>query len=123
MDGLCQLFTHDDCTWLPAFNFVFFRSSKCPVAEHIGSIIQHSYIFSYAADRQRVVYDAAGPKISLLNYDISGGQYIMRELFRGTAVFAAVSGVIMYVYRSIFVHHRSVGSELAEDLIRVVNFD
>src|SRR5699024_12258054 len=52
---------------LPAFNFVFFRSSKCPVAEHIGSIIQHSYIFSYAADRQRVVYDAAGPKISLLN--------------------------------------------------------
>src|SRR5699024_8464073 len=60
-------FTHDDCTWLPAFNFVFFRSGKCPVAEHIGSIIQHSYIFSYAADRQRVVYDAAGPKISLLN--------------------------------------------------------
>ena len=47
----------------------------------------------------------------------------MRELLRGTAVFAAVSGVIMYVYRSIFVHHRSVGSELAEDLIRVVNFD
>lgn len=47
----------------------------------------------------------------------------MKILFRGVAVFTAVSGVIMYIYRALFVNKRSIGSELAEDLIRVVNFD
>lgn len=47
----------------------------------------------------------------------------MKVLFRGVAVLTAVSGVIMYVYRALFVNNRSIGSELAEDLIRVVNFD
>lgn len=47
----------------------------------------------------------------------------MRILFRAVAVFTAVSGVIMYIYRALFVNKRSVGSELAEDLIRVANFD
>ena len=47
----------------------------------------------------------------------------MKILFRGIAVLTAVFGVIMYVYRALFVHQRSIGSELAEDLIRVANFD
>ena len=47
----------------------------------------------------------------------------MKTLFRGAAVFTAVSAGFMYVYRALFVHKRSVGSELAEDLIRVANFD
>ncbi len=47
----------------------------------------------------------------------------MKILFRGAAVLTAVSGVIMYIYRALFVHKRSIGSELAEDLIRVANFD
>lgn len=29
----------------------------------------------------------------------------------------------MYIYRALFVHKRSVGSEFAEDLIRIANFD
>ncbi|CAD2079532.1 putative esterase [Jeotgalicoccus coquinae] len=47
----------------------------------------------------------------------------MRALFRGVAAFTAISGVIMYIYRALFVNKRSIGSELAEDLIRVANFD
>lgn len=47
----------------------------------------------------------------------------MKILFRGAAVLTAVSGVIMYIYRALFINKRSIGSELAEDLIRVANFD
>lgn len=47
----------------------------------------------------------------------------MRILLRIFAIGAACTGVIMYIIRAIFVHKRSVGSEVAEDLIRIVNFD
>ena len=47
----------------------------------------------------------------------------MKVLFRGVAVLTAISGVFMYIYRALFVNKRSIGSELAEDLIRVANFD
>lgn len=47
----------------------------------------------------------------------------MKIIFRGAAVLTAVSGVIMYIYRALFINKRSIGSELAEDLIRVANFD
>lgn len=47
----------------------------------------------------------------------------MKILFRGVAALTAISGVVMYVYRALFVNKRSIGSELAEDLIRVANFD
>jgi acetyl esterase/lipase len=47
----------------------------------------------------------------------------MKTLFRDMAVLTAISGVIMYVCRALFINKRSIGSELAEDLIRVANFD
>lgn len=47
----------------------------------------------------------------------------MKILLRIFAIAAAFTGVIMYVFRAVFVHKRSVGSEIAEDLIRIANFD
>src|SRR5699024_1016633 len=47
----------------------------------------------------------------------------MRILFRAEEVLTAVSGVIMYIYWALCVQKRRSGSEPAEDLIRVANFD
>lgn len=47
----------------------------------------------------------------------------MKVLLRTITTVTAIFGVLTYIYRAIFVNHRSVGSELAEDLIRVATFD
>ena len=47
----------------------------------------------------------------------------MKVLLRTITTITAIFGVLTYIYRAIFVNHRSVGSELAEDVIRVATFD
>lgn len=46
----------------------------------------------------------------------------MKILFRIFTTLTATIGIFTYIYRAVFVNHRSVGSELAEDVIRVATF-
>src|SRR5699024_4324203 len=46
----------------------------------------------------------------------------MKIVFRIFTKRTAKIGIFTYIYRAVFVNHRSVGSELAEDVIRVATF-
>ena len=46
----------------------------------------------------------------------------MKKMLKATALLAGVS-VLSYAGRAVLIEGRSVGSRLAEDIIRIVNFD
>src|SRR5699024_10907681 len=118
LDKLYQFLTFDDCFWFFTFNLIFLWLGRCLMASSFYCIIWLSCLHRDVTHRQLKVYDTAYELISLIN-DM---RHKMKILYRIFKTLTETNGIFTYIYRSVYVNHRSVGSELAEDVIRVATF-